>query len=445
MKQKYKTMLFGVAACFTAAALALSLSVFSTQAADCFVSWKAGGKKKGKPSVEIQVQLMEEERFDESATFQIVLDLKNEDKTSPDEEDCEFQFSQEIKGNSKVAVRDWRYMEGGEIWVLVSGRKDADGNGGVLKKDKALTLGSLYVESDQDVTVTIVADQCKAVDERGNLSAISQLGSTDRYVIKAEKPEESQPSSSGSGGETEESPDETTPGTSGGEKPGDEEESTKDTTSGDKDDDPGETSGTGNGGSGENPGESTARPGGSSGGGSRGSGGSGGGRGQGSYDPIESSTGPGLAVEADGSWEAGPGGAWRFRFTNGAYAKSQWIYVQGLWYRIGEDGIMLTGWFEQNGLWYFLKPYGAMATGWRLVDNCWYFLGDNGIMRTGWRQVEGKWYYLNTAHPVPKEAVDPATGLIIMTTQGQLPYGAMYADAVTPDGYKVDANGVWIP
>ena len=40
-------------------------------------------------------------------------------------------------------------------------------------------------------------------------------------------------------------------------------------------------------------------------------------------------------------------------------------------------------------------------------------------MKTGWYSYEGKWYYLTAE-------------------------GDMLIDAITPDGYKVGTDGVWI-
>ena len=45
-------------------------------------------------------------------------------------------------------------------------------------------------------------------------------------------------------------------------------------------------------------------------------------------------------------------------------------------------------------------------------------------MYTGWHQIEGKWYYFR------ENAGGPAGSLVVNGT--------------TPDGYTVDANGVWV-
>lgn len=62
---------------------------------------------------------------------------------------------------------------------------------------------------------------------------------------------------------------------------------------------------------------------------------------------------------------------------------------------------MAKGWKEINGKWYYLCSTGSMA------KNVW---------KTG---AEGNWYYLG-------------------------PDGVMLTNTMTPDGYRVGADGVWI-
>ena len=58
-----------------------------------------------------------------------------------------------------------------------------------------------------------------------------------------------------------------------------------------------------------------------------------------------------------------------------------------------------------------------MKTGWVQEKGYWYYMGESGAMKTGWVQTDGKWYYLDES-------------------------GHMLADTVTPDGVRVDKNGV---
>ena len=84
-------------------------------------------------------------------------------------------------------------------------------------------------------------------------------------------------------------------------------------------------------------------------------------------------------------------------------------------------------WQRNNIGWQYRWPDGNYSRGgWVMIKNIWYCFDDNAYMRTGWIQAsDGKWYYC-----------DPREG------SGQ---GAMMTNTVTPDGYWVDANGVWIP
>ncbi len=63
-----------------------------------------------------------------------------------------------------------------------------------------------------------------------------------------------------------------------------------------------------------------------------------------------------------------------------------------------------------------------MEIGWLKspVSRKWYYWDlKNGNMKTGWQQVSSKWYYIDST-------------------------GAMMANTITPDGYKVNEKGEWI-
>lgn len=72
------------------------------------------------------------------------------------------------------------------------------------------------------------------------------------------------------------------------------------------------------------------------------------------------------------------------------------------------------GWCYQNGDGSFARSQ------WVNTDNVWYYLNETARMASdGWHQIGGTWYYFGDN-------------------------GAMYADTVTPDGYRVDTGGAWI-
>ena len=112
------------------------------------------------------------------------------------------------------------------------------------------------------------------------------------------------------------------------------------------------------------------------------------------------------------------GGSWYAFKSSGAMISADWLYDNGSWYYLKDSGSMATGWVKDNGSWYYLKDSGSMATGWVKDKGSWYYLKDSGAMATGWIKDNGKWYYLASS-------------------------GNMLSNTRTPDGYYVDASGVW--
>lgn len=169
----------------------------------------------------------------------------------------------------------------------------------------------------------------------------------------------------------------------------------------------------------------------------------------GSYRPVKS-TGficPQVSArETAGQWIQ-TGEDWQFRFSGGAMAMDCWIFKGGEWYHMGADSLMDRGWHYQKetGSWYYLRENGAMKKGWIQLSGIWYYLGTaDGRMAVGWQSIGEKWYYLNPAEPVPVPATDPVTGQTVQSTEGQLPYGAMYQNRKTPDGFMTGADGAWM-
>lgn len=128
---------------------------------------------------------------------------------------------------------------------------------------------------------------------------------------------------------------------------------------------------------------------------------------------------PGSASVLTGKWVKNENGWWLEK-TDKSYPKNQWAKINNTVYRFNEAGYMVEGWFALNGKWYYLIPSsGAMATGWVDIQNKWYYLNNDGSMAVGWIKIADNWYYLNAD-------------------------GKMAANTMTPDGYKVDEDGVWI-
>ncbi|MBR6790824.1 MAG: hypothetical protein IKM31_08180 [Oscillospiraceae bacterium] len=140
---------------------------------------------------------------------------------------------------------------------------------------------------------------------------------------------------------------------------------------------------------------------------------------------------------ADG-WRKDAYGNWYY-MKNGSFVTG-WYRDGGSWYYLGEGGVMQKGWLQKDGSWYYLSGSGAMKTGWLQSGGSWYYLSGSGAMRTGWLQSGGSWYYLSGSGAMK-------TGWL-QDTDGSWYYldgsGRMLHDTVTPDGFRLGADGRWL-
>jgi len=127
----------------------------------------------------------------------------------------------------------------------------------------------------------------------------------------------------------------------------------------------------------------------------------------------------GRTTVTNGTW-AGSGDATNFRKSDGSLAQNEWadINVNGKInrYHFDTTGALTNGWYtDSNGATYYFNTeagsdYGAMSTGWKLINGNWYYFIPYTIIRNGI----------------------------------SINMGSMLVNGMTPDGFKVDANGVWI-
>ena len=131
------------------------------------------------------------------------------------------------------------------------------------------------------------------------------------------------------------------------------------------------------------------------------------------------------------------GNYWRYIQKNGYYLANSWYQdTDGKYYYFNMGAVMAVNtttpdgyYVDENGVWDGNASTVAAAEknlgpgvdkGWEPIDKGWKFKQEDGTYLTNaWRQdSNGKWYYLNED-------------------------GWMLKDANTPDGYHVDANGVY--
>ena len=106
---------------------------------------------------------------------------------------------------------------------------------------------------------------------------------------------------------------------------------------------------------------------------------------------------------------------------DGTYVTGGWLVVDDQSYYMDQNGIMLTDTVTPDG--YYVNSSGERQSympGWVQDGERWRYVRKNGYYAAnGWvEDTDGKWYYFNMG-------------------------GYMEADARTPDGYYVGADGAW--
>ena len=159
-------------------------------------------------------------------------------------------------------------------------------------------------------------------------------------------------------------------------------------------------------------------------------------------------------------WKDSGGGTVYYR---GGVRATGWQEVGGETYFFDEKGLLQTGWIEQPEGWYYAGETGAQRLGWQKVGNAWYYLdAETGRMLDGglaeidgetyyfydwggmanswWMETEEGWYFFDGSGAMKKSGwVLWKEKYYYLTDSGK-----MAVDTRTPDGYVVDAEGVWI-
>lgn len=154
--------------------------------------------------------------------------------------------------------------------------------------------------------------------------------------------------------------------------------------------------------------------------------------------------------DSGGKFE-GSGNDWEYIKPDGTHANNEWVVSGGDWYYVGDDGKLKYDWFldSKSGCWYMLNrehdgKFGAAKIGWYLEkqDNKWYFLNPvDSKMLTGWHYIDNKWYYFAHTNNGQTYFGNNETGWVYKPLVETRPFGSLYINEVTPDGYIVDGSG----
>ena len=349
--KKYKEILAAVAGAAALAVLVLP-SVYAETGAYKLVHWEDTASKN---KAGVSICLPEDSLTEEASSLQLVFQLEGEAI-----EDTEFSFSSQMK---KSEAYDSYYNKYDQLLtVVISGRKT------ILEPGKTVKIGSIEVESEEDVTISLAEEGCRVADIYLTEEVITDTGASGSYTMAlSPEPETQEP-------ETEAPP--VSEPSRDYEYDSDEDEEIWDSQS----------------------------------------------------------------EDTPGSWSVAADGSWSFLRPDGSPVKNEWVMAGGQWYHLNPEGKMDTGWIRPDQTWYYLSPSGAMKTGWVWDGTAWYHCASNGAMETGWIQDKTLWYYLSPSGSMKTGWVESNGRWYYMGEDGK-----MLTNVITPDGYILDRNGVWVP
>jgi len=143
----------------------------------------------------------------------------------------------------------------------------------------------------------------------------------------------------------------------------------------------------------------------------------------------------------------------------GTPAKNEWVGNGKDWYHVDEEGKINYDWYlEGEKTWYKLNQekgdrFGAALIGWNhesMDDRRYFFDPSTTKMLTGWQKIDGKSYYFTTKNEGQtyfgsnRQGGSNSQGWTYDSNRPGKPYGSMYQNEYTPDGYFVDENGVCV-
>lgn len=86
---------------------------------------------------------------------------------------------------------------------------------------------------------------------------------------------------------------------------------------------------------------------------------------------------------------------YKWRYSNGTYAKNTWKTIKGRRYHFDSNGYRATGITKIDGKTYYFKSNGRLSTGWQTVSGQRYYFTSKG-MYTGFHSIRGKRYYFRS-------------------------------------------------
>ena len=170
--------------------------------------------------------------------------------------------------------------------------------------------------------------------------------------------------------------------------------------------------------------------------------------------PVIDSTVKPVVPDTGGTFTVNPNNPLEVTYTkpDGTAAKNEWVGDGKNWYHVDESGNLNYDWYlDGERTWYKLNKetgdrFGAALIGWNyepMDDKRYFFDPSTTKMLTGWQYIDNKWYYFTKQNESQTYYGSNPEGWKYDPTKPGKPYGSMFQNEITPDGYMVDENGVW--
>ncbi len=135
-----------------------------------------------------------------------------------------------------------------------------------------------------------------------------------------------------------------------------------------------------------------------------------------------------------------------YLLSDGHMAVNQWVHdpVSGLWGYVGEEGALEIGEVKDSSMWSLAVDSSLCAGMQAPLKNAWYEDTSCKSFAHGNKYVSqySTWYYFDANGKMLKNTWFQSPGSGLWYYFGS--EGEMYADCDTPDGFTVNADGVWV-
>lgn len=171
------------------------------------------------------------------------------------------------------------------------------------------------------------------------------------------------------------------------------------------------------------------------------------------YVPTDDSAAKPEIPDHGGDFTVNPDNPYDITYTkpDGSKGDNEWIGDGEDWFHINSESKVDYDWYLERQSWYMLNKglngkIGAAKYGWYFepMDKKWYYFDSvNAAMKIGWQSIDNKWYYFTVVNNGQTYFGNNDKGWVYDVSRPWKPFGSMFKNEKTPDGYLVNESGAW--